>query len=167
MKWTLGHWEHPEEGNKASRRAWRHVLWGKAKALHVQAGPTSFRTPNASLGLIPRREAWQRRTDAEFKLQIDSNSLKLQNFELEIGRTVWRNMKTAFQCAFSWRESLSSVCREINTQLVKASSWVQHCTVHEWMQVPTAAPHNCWWEMEDSSYQPGHLKKHWESSTQM
>lgn len=36
----------------------------------------------------------------------------------------------------------------------------------EWMQVPTAVPHNRWWEMEDLA-PPGHLKKHQESSTQM
>lgn len=71
-----------------------------SKALHVQAGPITSWPTNTSVDLMPRKEVWQHRTDAEFKPQI-GNSSRLLHSELAIGRTVWQDKKITFQCRFS------------------------------------------------------------------
>lgn len=136
-------------------------------ALHLQAGPTSSWTPNTSLGLTPRKEAGRCRTDAEFKLQTDNNTPRLLLSKLAMGRTVWQDMKTTFQCSSSRRLPYSLFWAQ-------GHKYAEHIncphsalqTSPEQMQLPTVWCSLITGEKQRTQLlQSGHLKKHWESLT--
>lgn len=89
-------------------------------ALHLQAGPTSW-TPN--LGLVPRKEAGRCRTDAEFKLQIDNNTLRLLISDLageeQLGKTRKLHL-SAVPCG-----NCHTACLSISTGRAAPSSCLQ------------------------------------------
>lgn len=131
-------------------------------ALHLQAGPTSW-TPD--LGLMPRKEAGRCRTDAEFKLQIDNNTLRLLLADLareeQLGET--RQLRlSAVPCG----TAIQPVWAYPQAELLSALASPQDCRPQ---LSRCAQPSRCSLITREKKrtqlLQPGHLKKHWESLT--
>lgn len=127
-------------------------------ALHLQAGPTSW-TPN--LGLMPGKEAGRCRTDAEFKLQIDNNTLRLLLSDLATEEQLGKTQKlhpSAVPCG-----NCHTACLSTSTGRAAPSSCLHSGLQTSAEQVLTALITR---EKKTAQLlQPGHLKKHWERLT--